>query len=408
MKITRIETIPVRVPIKPELAIRSGRGGSHLVSPFLLVKLHTNEGIVGLGEVSCTPRWSGEDQVTAAHFINTYFAPLLVGESFDCSRPLRGRPEAPVDEIERLSAKFAAAVAGNYFTKAALEMALWDIVGKAHGKPVWEILLAGSGEQGAGSKNSESSLLAARSSPRVVPTKWSVSGVEPAKAAEIAAWAATQGFSTMKVKVGIDPDGDLARVRAVRDAVGTQVKLGVDANGGWLTPQIAIETIHRLCKECDIYFAEQPVPAGDHDAMAEVRRNVSVPIIADESVWTLEDAKILARAEAADVFSIYIGKAGGIAPAREIAEFAQSVSIKCTIGSNLELGVGSAAMIHLALSTPGIDADTYPCDIIGPMFYEDDVLAEPLPISGGSARLHDRPGLGVELDDEKVERFRVR
>jgi L-alanine-DL-glutamate epimerase-like enolase superfamily enzyme len=186
------------------------------------------------------------------------------------------------------------------------------------------------------------------------------------------------------------------------------VKLGVDANGGWPTPQIAIDTIRRLCDECDIYFAEQPLPPGDHNALADVRRNVPVPIIADESVYTLEDAKMLARAQAADVFSIYVGKAGGIGPAREIAEFARSVGIQCTIGSNLELGVGSAAMIHLALSAPGIDADTYPCDIIGPLFYDDDVLAEPLPIAGGSARVHNRPGLGVRLDDEKIEKYRVR
>jgi len=377
MHITRIETIPVRVPIKPELAIRSGRGGAHLVSPFLLVSIHTDEGITGLGEASCTPRWSGEDQVTAAHFINAYFAPLLVGEA--------------VDDIARLSAKFRAAVAGNFFTKSAVEMALWDIVGKAQGKPVFELL----GEQPAAAAD-------------FVPTKWSVSGVEPAKAAEIAVWAASQGFSTMKVKVGIDPDGDLERVRAVREALGPKVKLGVDANGGWPTPQMAIATIHRLCDQCDINFAEQPVPAGDHDALRQVRRNVPVPIIADESVYTLQDAKMLARAEAVDVFSIYIGKAGGIAPAREIAAFAQSVGLKCTIGSNLELGVGSAAMIHLALSAPGIDADAYPCDIIGPLFYEDDVLAEPLPISGGSARAPDRPGLGIELDDEKVEKYWVR
>src|SRR5215213_11264200 len=79
MKITRIETIPVRVPIKPALAIRGGRGLSHSVSPFLLVRVHTDEGIVGVGEASCTPRWSGEDQVTAAHFIDQYFSPLLVG-----------------------------------------------------------------------------------------------------------------------------------------------------------------------------------------------------------------------------------------------------------------------------------------------------------------------------------------
>jgi L-alanine-DL-glutamate epimerase-like enolase superfamily enzyme len=393
MKITRIESIPVRVPIKPALAIRGGRGLSHAVSPFLLVRIHTDEGIVGVGEASCTPRWSGEDQVTAAHFVNTYFAPLLMGETLT------------LDEIERVSAKFMAAVAGNYFTKSSVEMALWDIVGKSLGKPVWEI--AGSRGQGAGGKNSRSSLLAPRSPLFSVPTKWSVSGVEPAKAAEIAKWAVAQGFSKMKVKVGIDPGEDVARVRAVREAVGPAIKLGVDANGGWPTHDIAIETINQLYDNCQIYFAEQPVPPGNPATMAEVRRNVSVPIIADESVYTLDDANILARAEAADVFSIYVGKAGGIGPARAIAEFAQSVGIKCTIGSNLELGVGSAAMIHLALSAPSIDAQTFPCDIIGPLFYEDDVLVEPLPIVGGSARVHDSPGLGVELDHEKIEKYRI-
>src|SRR4029453_11262309 len=109
MKITHIETIPVRVPIKPALAIRGGRGLSHSVSPFLLVRIHTDEGISGVGEASCTPRWRGEDQVTAAHFVNEYFAPQLVGEN--------------LDDIERVSAKFAAAVAGNFFTKSAVEMA---------------------------------------------------------------------------------------------------------------------------------------------------------------------------------------------------------------------------------------------------------------------------------------------
>jgi muconate cycloisomerase len=170
---------------------------------------------------------------------------------------------------------------------------------------------------------------------------------------------------------------------------------------------VAIATIHRLWEESDIYFAEQPVPPGDHAALCEVRRSVAIPVIADESVYSLADARMLARAEAADVFSIYVGKAGGLLPAREIAEFALSAGLKCTIGSNLELGVGSAAMIHFALATPGVDADCYPCDIIGPMFYEDDILAEPLPISGGLARARVGPGLGVELDDEKVEKYRV-
>src|SRR3954447_5545281 len=121
MKITSLETIPVRVPLKPQFAIKSGRGGSHTTSPFLIVRLHTDAGLVGLGEASCTPRWSGEDQVSAAHFINAYFAPGLVGQD-----PTR------IDELCR--AVFPS-VAGNYFTKAAVEMALWDLAGKAAGKP---------------------------------------------------------------------------------------------------------------------------------------------------------------------------------------------------------------------------------------------------------------------------------
>jgi muconate cycloisomerase len=385
MHIARIETIPIRVPIKPELAIRGGRGLSHAVSPFLIVRVHTDDGLVGVGEVSCTPRWSGEDQVTAAHFINQYFAPLLIGET--------------VEDIDRLSARFATAVAANYFTKAATEMALWDLVGKSQGKPVWEI--AGNRGQGAGRQKSTSTVGS-------VATKWSVSGVEPERAAGIAQWAVSQGFTKMKVKVGIDPAGDIARVEAVRSTVGSNIKLGVDANGGWQSSQVAIDTIQRLHEKSQIYFAEQPVRAGDANLLAEVRRNVPVPIIADESVYTLDDAKALVRAEAADVFSIYIGKAGGIGPALEIADFAASAGIKCTIGSNLELGVGSAAMIHFALSAPAIDDQTYPCDIIGPLFYEDDVLAEPLRIEGGSARPHDRPGLGIELDDDKLAKYRVR
>src|SRR6476659_5620517 len=157
MKISRIETIPVRVPIKPALAIRGGRGLSHSVSPFLLVKVHTYEGIFGVGEASCTARWSGEDQITAAHFVNAYFAPLLVGEKLT------------LDDIERVSARFTAAVAGNYFTKACVEMALWDIVGKALGKPVWEI--AGSKGQEAENQTTRSSLPAPRSPRLAVPTK---------------------------------------------------------------------------------------------------------------------------------------------------------------------------------------------------------------------------------------------
>jgi muconate cycloisomerase len=371
MKITRIETIPIRVPLKKEFAIRSGRGGAHTVSPFLLVRIHTDEGIVGLGEASCTPRWSGEDQVTGAHLIRTYLEPLLVGES-------------PVD-VARLTQKFRLAFAGNYFTKAAVEMALWDIAGKAAGKPIYELL---------GGQVRE-----------FVPTKWSVSGVEPPQAAEIARWAVAQGFGAMKVKVGTEPDRDVARVHAVRAAIGGDIKLGVDANGGW-PADAAVSIIERLY-EFGIYFVEQPVPPEDVVDLAEVKKAIRVPVVADESVYTLQDAKTLAHLGAADVFSIYVGKAGGIGEARKIAEFAQSAGLKCTVGSNLELGVGSAAMVHLAIATRGITAEEFPCDIIGPFFYQDDIVRQALPIKPGEARPNAAPGLGVELDEDKVERYRV-
>src|SRR5438067_63899 len=274
----------------------------------------------------------------------------------------------------------------NFFTKSAVEMALWDLAGKAAGKPVYELL---------GGRVRD-----------VVATKWSVSGRPPDEAARIARWALSQGFRAMKVKVGLGPDADVERVTAVRAAIGPDIKLGVDANGGWGDPATAIAAIARL-KPLGIYFVEQPIWAGDPEDMATVRRAAGIPIVADESLYTLADARQLARAGACDVFSIYIGKAGGIGPAKEIADFALAHGIACTIGSNLELGVGSAAMLHLGLAHRGITPEAYPCDIIGPFYYVDDILTEPLDLHAGRGVAPNRPGLGVELDHGRLERYRV-
>jgi muconate cycloisomerase len=370
MKIRKIDTIAVRVPLNPARAIRSSLKHTGC-NTFLFVKVHTDEGIVGLGEVSCDPVWSGEDYLTAAHYIEASFAPLLEGED----------PTL----VERLTAKMRGAIQGNPFTRAGVEMALWDILGKRAGLPLYRLL-------GGPVRD-------------FVPTKFSVSGAEPEQAAAIASWAVSVGFRAMKVKVGIDPDADVARVRAVREAVGPGVRLGVDANGGW-SPRVAIQTIRRL-SAYDIFFAEQPVPALDVAWLADVRRQVQVPIMADESVFTLQDAMSVVRANAADVISLYVGKGGGIGPARKAAAVAEAAGLVASVGSNLELGVASAAMIHLAMATPGIGAEEFPCDIIGPLYYDDDLLAEPLRIRGGEARPPERPGLGVELDEDKVKHYRV-
>jgi muconate cycloisomerase len=371
VRITSIETIPVRVPIIPEFQIR-GSLGEHKESPFLLLRVHTDEGISGLGEVSCTPVWSGEDSVTAHHVIRNFIEPALLSED--------------ARDIERLTGKMRRAVAGHPFTKSGVEIALWDILGKVAGLPLYRLL--------GGAVRYR------------VPIKMSVSGAAPERAAELARWAMSKGLTALKVKVGIEPEGDVARVKAVRNAIGPDVRLGVDANGGW-APRVAIQTIRRLHDSCGIYFAEQPVPPVDVQWMADVRRNSPVPVMADESCYTLQDAMALSRAGAADILSVYVGKGGGIGPARKIAAVAEAAGLTCTVGSNLELGVASAAMTHLAVATTGIGAEEFPCDILGPLAYEHDLLQDSLDIAGGAVAPPERPGLGVELDAEQVERYRV-
>lgn len=371
MRIVSIDTIPVRVPIRPQFQIH-GSLGSHTESPFLLLKVHTDEGLIGLGEVSCTPIWSGEDSVTANHVIRGFLEPALLNED-------------PRD-IERLTRKMRRAVAGHPFTKSGLEIALWDILGKSCGLPVYRLLGGAVRER--------------------VPIKMSVSGVEPRRAAELATWAISQGLRALKVKTGIEPGEDLDRVKAVRAAIGPDVRLGIDANGGW-EPRVAIRTIRQMHEACGIYFAEQPVAPLDVQWMADVRRNSPVPVMADESCYTLQDAMALARAAAADIFSVYVGKGGGIGPARKIAAVAEAAGLTCTVGSNLELGVASAAMAHLAAATPGIGAEEFPCDILGPLAYEHDLLREPLDIVNGAVAPPHRPGLGIELDESRLKQYAV-
>ena len=370
MRIERIEVIPVRVPVCPEFQIR-GSLGSHTESPFAILKVHTDEELTGLGEVSCTPVWSGEDAYTAGHVIRNFLEPALRGED----------PRS----IERVTGKLKRAVAGHPFTKSGVEIALWDILGKAAGMPIYQLLGGPVRER--------------------IPIKMSVSGAEPARAAELARWAISKGLRALKVKVGMDPESDIERVKAVRQAIGSGIPLGIDANGGW-SPRVAITTIRRLVEECGIYFAEQPVAPVDVGWLADVRRNVPVPVMADESCYTPQDAMALARAGAADILSVYVGK-GGIGPARKIIAVAEAAGLTCTVGSNLELGIASAAMAHLAAATSAIGAEDFPCDILGSLAYEHTLVAEPLEVREGTVKAPSGPGLGVDLEEGAIARYRA-
>jgi muconate cycloisomerase len=159
-------------------------------------------------------------------------------------------------------------------------------------------------------------------------------------------------------------------------------------------------------ESCQLLFDEQPIPPGDAALLAEVRRATGVALMADESLFTLADAWNLATARAADIFSIYPGKHGGLAASVEIAHVAKAAGIVCSIGSNLELGVGTAAMLHLAAALPVIDSATYPADLIGPLYHEADMLVQPLQLGPEYATLPTGPGLGVVLDERQIEKWR--
>ena len=128
--------------------------------------------------------------------------------------------------------------------------------------------------------------------------------------------------------------------------------------------------------------------------------------MADESVFTLDDAWSLAAHQAVDILSVYPGKHGGLAATLEIVHVAKAAGIACSIGSNLELGIGTAAMLHLAAAVPNIDCETYPADIIGPLYHEADLLKTPLQLGPEYAVVPEGPGLGVEIDEKQIERWR--
>jgi muconate cycloisomerase len=370
MRITKVEAIPVRVPLAAGMTTKTAHGDHH-TSDYVIVRVHTNEGLVGLGEATVSALWSGETSQSTVAAIATLLGPALVGHD-----PRR---------ISQARATMDFRIKLNPFTKSAVEMALWDIAGKAAGVPVYQLL---------GGKVRD-----------VIPTKMMIGAFDIPRVQSLATRFLEWGIRCLKVKVGLDLAGDLARVRAVRELAGPDVTMTVDANCGWnaTTARRALEQLRAF----NLLVAEQPIPPGDVEAMAMLRTVGGIPIMADESVFTLTDAWNVLRGHAADVISVYPGKNGGIAASIEIVHAAKAAGVACHMGSNLELGIGSAAMLHLASAAQAIDSETYPADILGPHYHESDLLTEPLALNPDGALVPEGPGLGIELDEEQLARFRV-
>ncbi len=366
MQVATIEATPVRIPLRPERRMISALG-RHEVSQFVVVRLTTDNGLTGAGEATVTPRWSGETVWGACAMIEHLLAPVTIG----CD---------PAD-IDTISSRMDAVAVDNWFAKSAIEMACWDVVGKAAGRPVFE-------------------LLGGAVRPLTIRNRFSLGAYEPAIAQQRAAALVAAGFTTIKVKVGTDPEQDVVRVRAVREAIGSQTELTIDANGGWNEDQAAW-CLQRI-EDCDVALVEQPLPRGNYTGLRKLRENLGIRVLADESCFDEVQAQELIEQDCCDAITLYPGKHGGILKARRIAQLAERHQIPCTIGSNLEWDIGAAAMLQFVVSTANVQIEKIPGDCLGPSYHEFSIARNPLVIDGPYTTLSAGPGLGIDVDWDVV------
>ena len=246
-------------------------------------------------------------------------------------------------------------------------------------------------------------LLGGRTRESVVLSR-SLSMASPAEMAAEARRVVKEGFGCVKVKVGRPGRDDTEAVAAVRDAIGPDVLLRVDANMGWPTSKDAIRHIKAM-EPYDIHSVEQPLPPIDVDALKLVRQSVDTPIMVDESVWGPRDAWEILRAEAADMLNIYVAESGGLTNASLIFRMAEVAGVPCVIGAMPELGIGTAAAVHLGVAMTNLH-DL--CDACGVIYHDVEVVRERFVVRDGRIWPPEDPGLGVTLDYDQVDRYRQR
>jgi L-alanine-DL-glutamate epimerase-like enolase superfamily enzyme len=366
MKVTRVEAIPIRVP----RARRFAAAQAVLThSDFALVKIETDAGVTGYGEVSSALFYY---RLGPSHVldIDAYLAQTLVGEN-----PL-GIP-ALVDRMDRV-------LRGGRQAKSGVEMALWDIAGKSAGLPVYRLL---------GGKAREA-----------VPLNWTVGFEEPeAMADEAAHYVEKHRVCSVRLKIGRPGDTDVRACAAVRKRLGSELPIRVDANEYYRSPKEAINVLRRL-EPFNIQLVEQPLAQDDLAGHAEVRLAVNIPIILDESIQTPRDALAAIHARAADAFNVYISESGGLMRAQQIIAIAEAAGIPCLIGTMGELQIASAAAAHLAVACSNIP---FTCDLVGPLRYDKSIIREPLRLENGLFYPPEAPGLGVTPNWDVIDRCRL-
>ncbi|MGH3663964.1 MAG: mandelate racemase/muconate lactonizing enzyme family protein [Micromonosporaceae bacterium] len=344
-------TAPLHSPFRT--ALRETRAVETLV-----VEVRDDSGGHGLGEAPQVWRVTGESLASAEAAISEVLAPGLIGRD--------------PDDLTALLRRVSDIVPGNHGAKAAIDVALHDLAARRLGVPLARLL-------GSGTLR--------------VPTDVTLSAGTVQEVVTAAKARAAEGFTVLKLKVGADPDNDLARVRAARDAVGTGPKIRLDANQGW-SPRAAVRLITAMEDAgLDIELVEQPVPAADIAGLGWVTDRVDTPILADESVFGVPDLLAVIQRRAADMINVKLAKCGGLHTARTLLELARAAQLGAIVGSMMEGPVGVAAAASLVAAYGA----TTVSDLDAAWWLESSPLRGDVRYQDGHLILPDAPGLGLEL-----------
>ncbi|WP_144628780.1 mandelate racemase/muconate lactonizing enzyme family protein [Arthrobacter woluwensis] len=359
MKITKASISLLEVPLKEPFVVSYD---TYATMPSIVLTLETDDGLVGFGESVPDAHVTGETPGGAVEALRTLLLPAVLGLD-------------PRD-ITAIHQRMDAALKGNGSAKAAVDIACWDLAGKAADRPVYALL---------GGRKPENPTIA-----RVM------SILAPDTLAAQAVEAREEGFRHLKMKLGGRDGLDVERVRAVRAAIGHDLAIRVDANQGWGDPATAIAMIREL-EPFGIDWVEQPIRADDVDGFELIRAQVGVRLMADEAVVSQADLARFVKARSVDMVNLKLQKSGGITPCHRLATQAELAGFSVQVGSMLETSIASAAGYHLALAHPAIVST----ELSGPVKF----TREPgnLEFRIPEVLVSDRPGLGVDVDLDVLE-----
>jgi len=365
MKIVTAEAIAIRIPLKHPFTIALG---TLTHSNHVLVRMVDDEARIGWGECTTFHSVYGYDQKSLYNVLTDHLIPAVKG--------LDPRDMAALHQTMDQAIPF------NLMAKCGIDLAAYDLVGNADGVPIYHLF--------GGKRANHVSVTAAL-------------GIGPRdETAAMARELVAEGFDAIKIKIGLDPHEDLQRVKVVRDVVGDGVKLRVDGNQGY-DRKTALSVLTRM-EPLALEWIEQPLPDWDLEGLAMLADRLETRIAVDESVYTSHDAQRVISAGAADVVNIKVPKCGGIYRSQKIASICERAGIPCFLGGCLETTPGTAAQAHFYASTQNIISAA---EMEGPWCYVDDIVKDPMEIEEGLLKIPEGPGLGVTVDEEKVDRYRI-